>query len=129
MDLRVRKLNVKKDNRGWLAELLRSEDTGAHQFGQIIVTTARTGQTKGNHYHLRKREWYCIVKGKGKLSVMNRKTREIAELVMGEDNMVTVEIPIGTLHWITNTSEEEMVLIVYTDEPFKPEDPDTFFED
>ena len=81
--LNVKQLDVKKDNRGWLAEILRVEDSGPHQFGQIIITVAYPGQTKGNHYHMRKREWYCVIKGKAKLTVVDRTTRQSTELMMG----------------------------------------------
>lgn len=128
MDLKVRPLDMKNDQRGWLVEVLRAEDTGQHPFGQIILTTAYPGQTKGNHYHLRKREWYCVLVGKAKLTVVDRRTKESTTLLMGEDNMVTVEIPKGSLHWITNVGETNMYLLSYTDEPFDPHDSDTFRE-
>ena len=128
MDLKIKRLDVKKDNRGWLTEVLRAEDTKSHQFGQIIVTVAHPGQTKGNHYHLRKREWYCVIRGRAKLTVVDRGTRQSTELMMGEDNLVTVEIPVGTLHWITNVGQDDMFLVAYTDETFNANDPDTFYE-
>ncbi|MDG7013004.1 MAG: WxcM-like domain-containing protein [Nitrososphaerota archaeon] len=121
-------MEVKQDSRGWLAEILRVEDTGAHQFGQIIVSTAYPGQTKGNHYHLRKREWYCVIKGKAKLTVVDRRTRESTELVMEDVHPVVVEIPVGTLHWISNIGASDMYLLTYTDESFDLNDPDTFYE-
>jgi UDP-2-acetamido-2,6-beta-L-arabino-hexul-4-ose reductase len=128
MDLKVRRLDVKKDDRGWLAEILRAEDTKPHQFGQIIITVAHPGQTKGNHYHVRKREWYCVIRGKAMLTVVDRNARVSTELAMGENNMVTVEIPVGALHWIKNTGSDDMYLLAYSDEPFIPNDPDTFYE-
>ena len=69
-----------------------------------------------------------MIKGKAKLTVVDRETRETAELAIGEDNMVTVEIPPGKLHWITNTGEEDMYLLGYTDEAFDSKDPDTYYE-
>ncbi len=128
MKLNVKKLEVHKDDRGWLAEILRPEDVGGSPFGQILVTTAHPGQIKGNHYHRRKREWYCVVAGRGKLTVTDRKTRETVELEMGERNMVSVEIPVGSLHAIMNIGSDEMYLLAYTDEPFNPSDPDTYYE-
>ena len=129
MNVSIKKLEVKKDDRGWLAEILRAEDIGKKPlFGQILVTTAKPGQTKGNHYHLRKREWYCVIKGKGEVAVIDRKTREVSKYELGDDNFSLLEIPIGKLHTITNIGDEEMILLVYISEPFNKDDPDTFYE-
>jgi UDP-2-acetamido-2,6-beta-L-arabino-hexul-4-ose reductase len=129
MQVKIKKLEVKKDERGWLAEIIRAEDIGNHpSFGQILVTTANPGQTKGNHYHLRKREWYCVIKGKGQVTITDRATKEVFTHTMGDENFVLVEIPVGTLHAITNIGTEEMILVVYISEPFNLQDPDTFYE-
>ena len=127
MKLNIKKLTVHKDDRGWLAEIFRPEDVGK-TFGQVLVTTAKPGQTKGNHYHKRKREWYCVVKGRGFLIVVDRKTGKKTELEMGDNNMVAVEIPKGSLHAINNIGRSEMILIAYTNESFDPADPDTYYE-
>jgi len=129
MQVNIKKLEVKKDQRGWLAEIIRAEDIGSDPpFGQVLVTTANPGQTKGNHYHLRKREWYCVIKGKGQVTITDRKTKEVFTYTMGDDNFVLVEIPTGKLHAITNIGTEEMILVVYISESFNPKDPDTFYE-
>ena len=123
----VKKLLVKKDDRGWLAEIVRPEDVGEEGFGQILVTTAGPGHTKGNHYHKRKTEWYCVLQGKGILTLIDNKTQEKKKLVMGERNMVLVKILPHHFHSIKNVGKSEMVLLVYVNEPFDPSDPDTFY--
>lgn len=128
MKLNIKKLDVKTDSRGWLAEIWRPEDVGGVPFGQLLVTTAHPGQTKGKHYHKRKREWYCVVAGRGKLTVTDRKTQETVEFEMGERNMVSVEIPVGSFHSITNIGHDKMYLLAYTDESFNPSDPDVYYE-
>jgi len=128
MKLKIKKLIVKRDQRGWLTEILRPEDVDKTLFGQIMLTTAYPGKAKGNHYHERKREWYCVIAGKGLLKVIDRKTRQIEEIVMDAENPVLVEIPTGSLHTITNMGNCEMILLTYTDEPFDLHDPDTFYE-
>ena len=57
MKLNIKKLVVKKDSRGWLAEIIQSEDVGKKRFGLLLITTAHPGQVKGNHYHKKKKEW------------------------------------------------------------------------
>ncbi|MDP2807329.1 MAG: WxcM-like domain-containing protein [bacterium] len=125
--MKVNKLEIKTDQRGWLAEILRRENlhTGREAFGQFFVTTAHPGITKGHHYHLRKHEWFCVIKGRALLVLEDIDTKQRTEIPMGEDNMVTVELPLKSAHAIKNTGEDMMYLLAYVDEPFNPEDGDT----
>ena len=126
MKVSIKPLEVKKDQRGWLSEIIRSEDVGNKKFGQILITAANPDETKGNHYHKRKTEWYCVIKGKGILTVVNRQSKEKVEIEMGEKNMHLVKIPPNHFHKIINNGKTEMLLLVYTDDVFKSSDPDTY---
>lgn len=128
MKLTIKKLDIKRDERGWLAEVVRPEDVGDSSFGQILVTTAGPGHIKGNHYHKRKTEWYCVLQGKALLTIINNKTRERKEISMGDDNMVLVKIPPHHFHAIKNIGKNEMFLLVYVSEPFNPSDPDIYYD-
>lgn len=128
MIIHSKKLDVKKDPRGWLAEIVRPEDVDNKSFGQILVTTAKPGETKGNHYHKRKTEWYCVIRGNGRLTLIDNKNGETKSLSMGEDDMILVAIPPNYFHSIKNTGKKEMYLMVYVSEPFNPSDPDTYYE-
>lgn len=127
MKINTKELSVKKDTRGWLAEILRPEDVKVKQFGQILVTTAYPGETKGNHYHMRKKEWYCVIKGQAQLTLVDRKTQEKKEITMGDNSILLVEIPPNVIHSIKNTGQDEMYLIAYISEAFNPQDPDTYY--
>lgn len=124
--VKVKSLDVKKDDRGWFAEILRADEIDNPKFGQMYVTTATPGQTKGKHYHNRKLEWFCVVKGNALLTLVDNKTGKKQEIEMGENNMVTVEIPTGVWHAISNTGDGDMFLIAHISEPYNPEDPDTY---
>ena len=125
-EFQVTKLDIKADERGWLAEVLRAEQLGSRQqFGQFLVSTSHPGVIRGNHYHTRKSEWFCALKGQGKLILEENNTRLRQEIPLGEDNMITVKIPPLVTHAIVNTGQETMYLLVYVDEPFNAEDPDT----
>lgn len=126
MKLRVKKLDVKRDSRGWLAEIIRPEDVGYEKFGQILISTALPGKTKGHHYHTRKREWYCVIQGTGLLTVTDRTSGEKTEMVLRDSDMTLVEIPTGFLHALENTGDRELVLLAYLDESFDPNDPDVY---
>ena len=129
--VKIIKLDVKADNRGFVAEIVRDEDleNPNKKFGQIYVTTAKPGQTKGKHYHERKTEWFCVVKGKGLLTLIDKASNDRQEIKMGEDNMVAVQIPPNVWHAIKNTGDNEMYLLAYIDESFNPNDPDTIYEE
>ena len=130
--VKIKKLDIKKDGRGFVAEIVRLEDleNQSKEFGQIYISTAKPGQIKGKHYHERKTEWFCVIKGKGMLTLIDKKSKKRLEIEMGEDNMVVVQIPPMVWHAIANTEKEtEMYLLAYIDESFNPNDPDTIYEE
>lgn len=125
----VTTLDVKKDERGWLTEVIRKEElVRKKEFGQFMVTTAYPGYVKGNHYHTRKYEWYCVLKGEAKLVLLDSNSGEREELLLNEHQLKTVRIPPHVSHAIENTGTEMMYLLVYTDESYIEEDADTFYE-
>lgn len=122
----VLNLTVHEDTRGWVVEILRGEQVDKPSFGQIYVTTARPDIAKGNHYHTRKMEWFCVIKGRGLLALEDLDTHQRQEILMDESNMVTVRIPRHIAHGIRNVGDDMMFLLAYIDEPFSASDPDTF---
>ncbi len=126
MNIEVKDLDIKKDDRGWLAEILRPEDVGVKDFGQILVTVANPGQVKGNHYHKRKVEWFCVIEGDMEVHLLDVKTGEHKVVLMGESNPVLLKILPGTSHAIKNTGDKPAVLLIYISESYDPEDADTF---
>jgi dTDP-4-dehydrorhamnose 3,5-epimerase len=124
--VRVDRLEVKRDERGWLAEVLRSSDQAAGaKIAQLYLTVGNPGKTKGKHYHTRKTEWFSVASGKAKLFLKDTRTGEEQIVPMGENNMVTVTIPPHVAHAITNDGETPFYLIVVVSEEFNPGDPDT----
>ena len=122
-------LDKKSDERGWLIEVLGGElPMGCKEFGQLHVSVAYPGKVRGIHYHTRKVEWFCVPTGKGLLLLKDRETGDICEIMMGVDDLKTIRIDPGMIHAIKNVGEGDMVLLVYSNEKFDPEDPDTFYE-
>ena len=125
--LRIDTLEVKKDERGWLTEILRSGNLpGSTRMSQLFVTVGNPGKTKGKHYHTRKTEWFSVVNGNAKLYLRDIRTHEAKVVPMGEENMVTVTIPPHVAHAITCDGEIPFYLIVVASEDFDPKDPDTY---
>jgi dTDP-4-dehydrorhamnose 3,5-epimerase-like enzyme len=124
--VRIERLEVKRDERGWLTEVLRSSNQppGA-KLAQLYVTVGNPGKTKGKHYHTRKIEWFSVISGKAKLFLKDTRNGQEQMVPMGEDNMATVTIPPHVAHAITGDGDAPFYLIVAVSEEFNPQDPDT----
>ena len=128
-NIEILDLDKKSDERGWLIEVLGGElPEGCEEFGQLHVSVSYPGKVRGNHYHTRKVEWFCVPAGQGLLLLKDQETGETQEVIMGVNNLKTIKIQPGTIHAIKNIGEDDMVLIVYANESFDPEDPDTYYE-
>ena len=110
------------DERGWLFELIKSE-----QFGQIFVSRTRPGISRGDHYHDTKVEKFCVIQGKGLIRFRKIDSREVLEYQVAEDMIKVVDIPPGYTHSIENTGTEEMICLFWANQIFNPEKADTHF--
>ena len=124
-------LKPNADDRGSFTEFLRTPERG-----QVSINVSKPGITKGNHWHMSKWERFLVVSGTA--SIRLRKVGEDAEgnpfpvdeyVVSGPDTRVVEMIP-GYSHSITNLSDtEDLVTVMWANEPFDPEDPDTYYEE
>lgn len=122
----IQQLAKKMDHRGWLLKMLMSpEIDGEKDFGEIYVTVAHPGAVKGVHYHEQCTEWFCVIRGKGKLVLLDRQSQERCEVEMGEDNPVRVKVPPHVVHGVRNIGDEPMYLLAYANRPYNPHAPDT----
>ena len=109
------------DDRGSFTEFLR-----AASFGQVSVNVSKPGIVKGNHYHQTKHEKFLVVEGRGVISLrLVGGSKVIVYPVCGQKPEV-VDIPPGYTHAIKNTGEGEMITIIWANEPFDRQSPDTF---
>lgn len=116
------KMNV--DERGSFTEMLRSE-----KCGQVSVNISRPGVTKGQHWHNTKWEFFIVVSGHGLIQQRRVGSDEVIELeVSGEDIRAVHMLP-GYTHNIINLSDtENLVTVMWANEVFDPDRPDTYFE-
>lgn len=126
--VKFKELIVHKDARGWLAEIFRPEDVENTIKGQVTITTAFPGIIKANHYHKRKNEWYCILKGKMKLVLKDMNNGNQEEVVLSEDKLQILKIEPNIAHGFKNIGNDMLLLLMYIDEPFDSKEPDTFPE-
>jgi len=114
------KMNV--DNRGSFTELIKTPDRG-----QVSVNISKPGITKGNHWHHSKNEKFLVVSGKGVIRFRKIDSDEVIEYYVSGDKMEVVDIPIGYTHNIENLGDTDMVTIMWANECFNSEKPDTYF--
>lgn len=122
----VSELALRSDHRGWLVELLGQEQVNSDEFGLVYAFAAVPQAVRGNHYHVRKTEWFCVIRGTGRLVLEDANTGDREEIALDGKTMVRVRIPPLAAHAIQNTGDSEMIVLAYISEPFDPEDPDTF---
>ncbi len=118
-----RKLRKNTDPRGSFIEVFKLENGG-----QVSFSTTNPGITRGNHYHIRKNEKFCVVKGSASIKLRRIGTDKVIEYEVSGDNPSWIEMPIYYTHNITNTGDTELLTLFWISEHFDPADPDTFFE-
>lgn len=116
------KMNI--DSRGSFTEFIRTPERG-----QISVNISKPGITKGNHWHHTKNEKFLVVSGKGIIRFRKVGSDEVIEYHVNGDKLEVVDIPIGYTHNIENVGDTDMVTIMWANECYNPDKPDTYFEE
>lgn len=117
------KMNV--DNRGSFTELLKTE-----KCGQFSVNISKPGITKGQHWHHSKWEFFIVVSGHGLIQERKIGTNEVIEFEVSGDHIQAIHMLPGHTHNIINLSDnDDLVTVMWANESFDPNNPDTFFEE
>ena len=116
------KMNV--DARGSFTELLKTENCG-----QFSVNISKPGITKGQHWHHSKWEFFIVVAGRGLIQMRKIGTEEVLEFEVSGEKIEAIHMLPGYTHNIINLSDtQELVTVMWANEPFDPGHPDTFGE-
>ena len=116
------KMNV--DERGSFTELVHTLNSG-----QVSINISKPGITKGQHWHNTKWEFFIVVNGHGLIQERKLGTDDVIEFEVSGDNIQCIHMLPGYTHNIINLSEtENLVTVMYCNEIFNPNKPDTFFE-
>lgn len=110
---------LRTDPRGTLVEVLKSRGCG-----QVFVSTTKPGACRGNHYHDTKVEKFCVFSGKALIEFRGVESDEVVS-IEATDGM-TVNIPPGHTHSISNVGEGELVVVFWASEEFDPTRADTY---
>lgn len=113
------KMNI--DERGSFTELIKTVDSG-----QISVSVSKKGVYRGNHYHHTKMEKFIVLKGKAKITFKHVLNGEMKEYFVDDQIFKIVNIPVGYTHKIENIGEEDMILLLWCNEIFDANKPDTY---
>ncbi|MEG2770323.1 MAG: capsular polysaccharide biosynthesis protein CapF, partial [Oscillospiraceae bacterium] len=114
------KMNV--DQRGSFTEFLRTQDRG-----QVSINISKKGIVKGNHWHNSKNEKFLVVKGTGVIRFRKVGDDKVTQYFVSGEKLEVVDIPTGYTHNIENLGEDDMVTIMWVNEPFNKDIPDTYF--
>ena len=117
-------LGMKEDDRGSFTELLKTE-----KCGQVSINISKPGITKGQHWHHSKWEFFIVVAGRGLIQQRKIGTDEVLSFEVSGDKIQAVHMLPGYTHNIINLSDtENLVTVMWANEQFDPNHPDTFFE-
>lgn len=117
-------LTMHCDARGSFTEMFKSQERG-----QVSVNISKPGITKGNHWHSTKNEKFIVVSGKARISFRKIGSAEVISYDVSGDKIEAVDIPPGYTHSITNTGETDLVTVMWANEPFDPNNSDTYYEE
>ncbi|MFA6866188.1 MAG: NAD-dependent epimerase/dehydratase family protein [Clostridia bacterium] len=116
------KLNSHCDDRGSFTEFMHTINNG-----QVSINVSKPHIIKGQHWHHTKNEKFLVVSGKGVIRFRKIDSDKIIEYFLSGEKLEVVDIPVGYTHNIENLGEENMVTVMWCNEIFDPNKPDTYF--
>ncbi len=112
-----------EDSRGFLQKVLQaSQADGFPDRGEVYVTAANPGESKGGHYHRTMGEWFAIIQGRGEIILEDRASGETKTTLLEASNPRTIYVPPGVAHSVSNTGEELMICVAWAEKEHDPGD-------
>ena len=129
--VKIKKLKFIKDERGRLAEILRSDEEFFEKFGQIYVTTALPGVVKAWHYHKKQTDHFFCIFGKVKVGLYDSREKsptfkQVQEVVMSFEEPALLKIPPLVYHGFKCIDKNESAVINIPTELYNHKEPDEF---
>ncbi len=125
MRYKIKELKIHSDERGWLVEMLKRNEI-KEDIKQIYVATIKPGYVRGNHYHLKRIEWFMIIKGKVEFCLEDIKTKERVCLKLSSKKPEVITVFPKIAHAVKNIGKETSYLVSAQNTIYNPQDPDTF---
>jgi len=111
------------DPRGSLVEVIKLA-----QGGQVFFSTTKPGVVRGNHFHTRKIEWFCVLRGEAVIRLRRVGTNDVKEFHVSGEQPQFISIPVFHTHNIENVGDDELLTMFWCNEIFDQADADTYFE-
>jgi UDP-2-acetamido-2,6-beta-L-arabino-hexul-4-ose reductase len=115
-------LEMKSDERGWLAEFIKSKSAG-----QIFASRTKPGFARGNHWHHTKIEKFLVIDGEAEVKFRNLQSTEVLTYKVTGDELRVIDVPAGYVHSLKNVGKSDLLTLIWADEIFDPEHPDTYY--
>lgn len=115
-------LEMKHDNRGWLAEFIKTKHSG-----QVFISRTKPGITRGNHWHHTKVEKFLVIEGEAVVKFRHIESDQVIEYPVIGELLRVIDIPPGYTHSITNTGATDVITLFWANELFNPNKPDTYY--
>ena len=112
------------DSRGSFVEIARTRTSGQFSFSTTVPDI-----TRGNHFHTRKAERFAVISGKALIQLRKIGTDRVIDYYLDGAEPAYVDMPVWTTHNIKNIGDDELITLFWINEPFDPDDSDTYFED
>lgn len=124
----LNKKNSNKDHRGFFVEFLNESEKKLGLTGQIYFTSINKNCSRGNHYHKKRSEIFCLVKGKIKVITKNIKTNKRRSVLLdaSKNYFQTILIEPFNAHLFINIFCEEAIIVSYTDHQYRNNNKDVF---
>ena len=127
----IKQLARHADERGFLMELLRSDDPVFTKFGQCYVSMNYPGVIRAWHWHKKQDDFFVVMKGMIKVGLYDMRegspTRgEVGEFYLGDNNNIVLKIPVGVVHGYKTVGTEPSLLINFPSQLYNPQEPDEY---
>ena len=127
----IKKLAPNVDERGYLMEILRTDDPLFTRFAQTYISLNYPGVVRAWHYHKKQNDFFCTVRGMTKIVLYDMREDsptkgEVQEFFIGEQNPVVLKVPIGVLHGYKTVGDEPSLLLNFPDKLYDRNDPDEY---
>mgnify|MGYP003117062413 FL=1 len=112
------------DDRGYLSETIKT-----NAGGQSFFSTTKPGYIRGQHFHMRKLERFCVLKGEAEINLRKLGDDKIITYKVSGDKTQYIDMPLFYTHNITPHNDEEIITLFWQNELLDKEDTDTYWED
>ena len=111
------------DDRGYLSETIKTNDGG-----QSFFSTTKPGYVRGQHFHMRKLERFCVLKGEAVISLRKLGSNDVIKYKVSGDKTQYIDMPLFYTHNITPNNNEEIITLFWQNELLDKKDTDTYWE-